>query len=85
MAEAEAARQRKQWEDAQRGLFLDDRHVGSRGGKSGARSGGAEARFYDDDEASERHTNERAKKKKKKKKKKKPRLFSPLLLPFFFR
>lgn len=52
MAEAEAARQRKQWEDAQRGLFLDDRHVGSRGGKSGARSGGAEARFYDDDEAS---------------------------------
>lgn len=52
MAEAEAARQRKQWEDAQRGLFLDDRHVRSRGGKSGARSGGAEARFYDDDEAS---------------------------------
>ena len=53
MAEAEAARQRKQWEDAQRGLFLDDRHVGSRGGKSGARrERGAEARFYDDDEAS---------------------------------
>jgi hypothetical protein len=48
MAEAEAARQRKQWEDAQRGLFLDDRHVGSRGGKSGLRSGGAEARFYDE-------------------------------------
>jgi hypothetical protein len=49
MAEAEAARQRKQWEDAQRGLFLDDRHVGSRGGKSGARrERGAEARFYDE-------------------------------------
>jgi len=49
MAEAEAARQRKQWEDAQRGLFLDDRHVGSRGGKSGLRrERGAEARFYDE-------------------------------------
>ena len=34
MAEAENARRRKQWEDAQRGLFLDDRHV-SRGRGSG--------------------------------------------------
>ena len=53
MAEAENARRRKQWEDAQRGLFLDDRHV-SRGRGSGA---GAEAndesRFYDDDSESD--------------------------------
>jgi hypothetical protein len=27
MSDAEAARQRKSWEDAQRGLFLDERHV----------------------------------------------------------
>ena len=53
MAEAENARRRKQWEDAQRGLFLDDRHV-SRGRGSGA---GAEAndesRFYDDEPESD--------------------------------
>ena len=52
MAEAEAARRRKQWEDAQRGLFLDDRHVGKAKatGRSGAEA--AEARFYDDASAS---------------------------------
>ena len=49
MAEAENARRRKQWEDAQRGLFLDDRHLSrSRGSGAGAEANG-ESRFYDDE------------------------------------
>jgi hypothetical protein len=53
MAEAEFARRRMLWEDAQRGLFLDDRHVSrSRGSGAGAEANG-ESRFYDDEPESD--------------------------------
>ena len=46
MADAEATRQRKSWEDAQRGLFLDETHV--RGSKSKVGEKEAEGNFYSD-------------------------------------
>ena len=47
MAEAQAARRREEWEDAQWGLFPDGRRVAdARAGRR--RAVAAEARFYDD-------------------------------------